>query len=403
MHVYTGLLLGLSFIFLAIYFSIDVPFSAVFKYSRSYSDRMKIAESKNRARLKKSLHYIYTRDEPMQKMPRLSEADDIDLLIVIVTVSREKYSREEKNGYLFQTATSMDKLMKSDEYFKKKAMVICNVNDDPEKHGDAVELQSYLPFINKGGGNNLGFNVTVIPELQNCGLTDDARRKELIDYAFCLNVSHSIRHQYALFLEDDVIPYENLFKVLHHTLKYRHKRNKQFSFLKLYYPIRWQGYAFEIDRILELISFGTLGGALFSILAWYFEYDLPRKRKVKSNIGPFFIMGFLSFLIVAKIIGRMQVLELRRITPHLSKLGPSPESCTQAMLYKRETLQDLIRHLLVNNSLNKDLAISDFAKKQGSSGYSLEPNLFAHTGMRTSFSSESKDPEEFLFNMPFLE
>ena len=403
MNIYTGPLLGISIVLVTTMLATNIPFSAVFKYKHSYSEIMKQAKAKNTVRIKKSLNYIFSRDEPMQTMPRFSKEDNLDLLVVVVTVAREKSRREDKNGYLFQTVTSMDKLMKSDEYFKKKAMVVCNVNDNPDGHVDAVELRNYLPFVNKGGVNNVGLNVTIVPELQNCGLTDGARRKEIIDYAFCLNVSRSIHHRYVLVLEDDVIPYDNLFEVLHHTLKYRLKETKQFSFLKLYYPTRWQGYAFEVDRILELISIGIVGGVLFSIIAFYFKNELSRHRKVRTNTVPFCISGFLCFLIVTSLLGRIQVMELRRFTPHIAKFGPSPDSCTQAMLYKREILQPVIYHLLVNNSLNKDLAISDFSKKYEMPGYSLEPNLFAHTGMQTSLSSEVKDPEEFLFDLPFLE
>ncbi|XP_045187797.2 post-GPI attachment to proteins factor 4-like [Mercenaria mercenaria] len=404
MHVYVcfGSVAAISVIYISAMLAADIPFSTMFKYFHSYSENLEKAKSKNRGRTTKALDYIYTHDKPFQEMPSSPERYDLDLLVVVVTISREKAPRSQKTGYLLQTATAVDKLMNRDKYFTNKIMLICNVDKNPKAHEDAVELQSYLPFINKDGGNNLGFNVTGVPELKDSGLRDEARRQEIVDYAFCLNVSLSMKHRYALILEDDVIPYKNLFEVLHHTLKYRLPEHKRFSFLKLYFPTRWQGYAFETDRILELISIGTIGGALFSVIASCFDFELSRGRKGSSSIG-FFICGFLCFLAVAKILGRVQVLELRRLTPFLYKFGPSSACCTQAMLYKRETLPHLIQHLLINNSLNKDLAIYDFSEKYGVQGYQLEPNLFLHTGMRTSLSSNVKNPEEFLFDLPFLE
>lgn len=407
-YVSLNLMIVLFVIFLAVLVAIDTPFSMVHNIFHSYTENLELAKSKNIDRVTKSLDYINLFSGPMIHTRKNVLKFELDLLVVIVTVSRKRGS--ENPRYLLQTAVGMDKLMKKDKHFQRKFMFICNVDEIPDEHADAIQLQDFLPYVRKDGKNNVGLKNIPYPPILNHGPTSSSRIKELTDYVFCLQASKQFNFSYVLMLEDDVIPYENMFHVLDHALKnQRHEMNfdendkivnhGNYSFLKLYYPLEWQGYAWELVPILELVSLGTIGGMLFVLTSVVLtENKRASKKQLQSSLTWPFLSGFFVSILVVKILGRIFMMDLRRFSPFLFKFGKSSACCTQAMLYMKDILQPIGDHILVNNDLNKDLAIYDFTQKSGIPGYQIEPNLFHHTGIYTSLSDHYKEPEGYIFD-----
>ncbi|XP_060604915.1 post-GPI attachment to proteins factor 4-like [Ruditapes philippinarum] len=387
------------------FFAIDMPFSKLYERYHTQSETLNCAKKFNSLRLSKALKYF---NESYSKTPSSFYIErsrrEPEIVVCIITVSRSN-SRHE-TGYLIQTSSVIDSIIKSDTTFKNTLLFVCNVDRNPNKHFDAMFVQSYVPYVNKYGYNSFGKTFYINNFTSNH--SDASRRREFEDYIFCLNVSKSFGSPYVLMLEDDVLPYKNVFQILHYTIKQHNLQHsehlgkkvvpgREFAFLKLYYPERWQGFANEFDKILELFSIGSLGGALMLSVVFLFPSNSGLSYSLKLF---YFIFGAFMTMMSVLIIGRHNVISLRRILPQLFVFKPTPGCCTPAMFYSSSVLNDLMYHLMFHSDINKDLAINDFIKQNDIPGYILEPNLFRHIGMYTSLTDAYKPPVEFIFDMP---
>jgi len=386
---------------IAIYISMTCPFSLLFDYFHDDNELVAIVTDLNEQRTHRADEYFKRRARDVAS--RLIPVQ-LDILVVIVTVARSAGGH-----YLTQTAAAMDREMRGARESWSLALLVCNVDKTPEYNVEASRLKRHFMYADKS--RRLDGRSVHIPRLVNSGLKDPARIQEISDYVLCLNTSLVLNYSYILVVEDDVIPVHDVFDVMQHALKQKlshvdtlrspssHMTTKiPFSFLKLYYPQRWQGYAFEKDRIIELVSFGLFfGGLTFALFSCNM---LVNSRTVYAS---YFRLAthVIMFVVLAKLLGRVSVNELRRVSPHVYRFGASADCCTQAMLYPRAVLPGIMSHLLVNNSRNKDLAIAEFARTARLPGYQLEPNLFHHIGMRTSLAGgRDKRSEEFLIRVP---
>ncbi|KAL4237597.1 hypothetical protein ACF0H5_002311 [Mactra antiquata] len=383
------------------YFAINLPFSLLYVKQEK---TLELAKEKNWARLEEARLYFKSLDSKKSTAFYQNRYENnLDLIVCIVTMNRHI----PKSGYLLQTAAVVDNLIKTDQYFKKSLLLLCNVDRFPPGHSDAVTVERHIPFVQRLGNNSFD-QMFFTPGYHS--LHSDLRRgQEIGDYIYCLNVSKSFNSSYILMLEDDVVPYKNIFQVLNYTLK-QHllhsshpesyiSQNPRFAFLKLYYPERWLGYANEPDRILELISIGLVGGGLLllviSVRAFMMNTSLHYCVKLF-----YFTFGTIATLLTVSLIGRQYIMDLRRISPQLFKFSPTPACCTPAMFYSSDIIPSLIDHLIKNSYMNKDLIINDYIVKNNIPGYILEPNLVRHIGMYTSLKNAYKPPEEFLFDLP---
>lgn len=385
------------------FFAVNLPFSKM--YAKK-DDTLDVAREMNSDRLEKARSYFratnYEESVSFYKN-RYTGMNDLSLVVCIVTMNRHIPG----TGYLLQTTAVIDNIIKKDNYFKNSLLILCNVDRDPSSHSDATLVQNYVPFVQKHGNNSFGKSFH-FPEFHSQH-SDPKRGRETGDYMYCLNVSRSFGSPYILMLEDDVVPYRNIFQVLnftikHHLLHSSHSesfihRNRQFAFLKLYYPERWLGYANEPDRVLELISIGLVGGGILLLII------LARANLANTSLHYcaklfYFTFGAIFTMLVASVFGRQNIMDLRRISPQLFKFGPTPACCTPAMFYSSHIIPPLINHLMHHSDMNKDLAINDFIVKNDIPGFILEPNLVRHIGMYTSLKNAYKPPEEFLFHLP---
>ncbi|XP_052767884.1 post-GPI attachment to proteins factor 4-like [Mya arenaria] len=289
---------------------------------------------------------------------------------------------------------------------REYGLLICNADSQPGKHQEALELRDFALYVDKEHTSNFTGQPPRVPRAINSGLKDTARIQEINDYVFCLNASMALKYKHVLVLEDDVLPINNLLQTLDFIILRRLRNTaddsayygmtKPFLYLKLYYPQRWQGFAYEIGIMLEFLSIGVVVGGIVVCLD-----TLCGSRNRRKGHTLFIFVVFTAFaLCLAKCLGRVNINDVRRLSPQLYRFGRSAACCTQAMLYPRGAIYPLMEHLLVNNSLNKDLSIHRFSEISGYPGYQVEPNLFQHIGMHTSLSGGSdKNPEEFLFKL----
>lgn len=388
------------------YLSINIPFSKLYQKYHVESDVFKQAKQLNEQRLDKALQYFKEIDNQTSiEFYKKHYSYIPDIVVCIVTVSRTRQTA--KTGYLIQTAAAVDRILKRDKIFTKTQLFVCNVDRNPDKHNDAVMLQSYIPYIQKNGTNF--WNMT-FPTLNVSLLNKDKHRgQELADYTFCLNASLTWGSAYVLMLEDDVVPYDNIFEVLHYTTtqhKFIHNGHaeaavgttQKFSFIKLYYPERWQGYANEADRIIELACVGLSGGGLIFLMVFLCAKVCRLEFTYKTQVLYYGLSCFLM-IFIALMVGRQNVMELRRFSPQLFRLGPTPACCTPAMFYSSSIIPGLMKYLLEHTEVHKDLAIYDFIRHYDIPGYILEPNLVRHIGMYTSLQDAHKSPFEFMWKL----
>ena len=398
-------LLAIVALCVAVYISVNRPLSLLYRVFRSEEAMRNIATAANSIRYQAAVEFIRSLETQYVRRPigTTRFEDKPELVIAIVTMARKDSIGM---GYLSQTVASVEKVIQDDTFFRRKLLFICNVDKKPGNHVEAIKLQKKFHYAKKYGGNSLAVLTYNKQKMFHTDLVDTARIREIEDYVFCLNVSHSLSKQYVMVLEDDVIPYTDLLEVVRFTLNNKlsnssnrllKKRKPVFSFLKLYYPLKWQGYAFEVDKLLELCGLASVLGAF--IAGFFTVFKTNRRGNNSVSFSRIYFHGIILSSLISLLIGRVNLDGWRRLSPQLYKLESSPASCTQAMFYDRTFIPWLMNHLLVNNSLNKDLAIDKFSKRYDLPGYEIEPNLFLHTGLTSSLTAELKDPEEFLFDL----
>lgn len=395
---------------LAVIFFRNNPYSKLFHIFNTGNNQQKASEL-NTDRFIKSSSYFHELEKQSEDLFPTEDGvceHCFDLVIGIITMKRSK----EDLGYLTQVVASMGQLIKADSNNKHvgtKALFLCNVDQNPEQHSEANYLKKFTFFTERYGNST----IAISGESQDMSLLfsqsqhRDKYEKELIDYMFCLHRAHSMSRKYVMLIEDDAVPKQNLFPVLDHFLQNRiimHDgiQRRTFSYIKLYYPQKWQGFGFEVGRIIELGSLAFVGGSMFLLCYFLINHILNRQSVNRNHSHCVFLMGNLFMLIFSLVVGRQNIMELRAISKYLFVIRPSPGCCTQAMLYPVEVIEKMLLYLSearITDSLHSDIVIYDFVLKYDIPAFQIEPNLFYHVGMYSSLNSKIKNPNEFLFDI----
>lgn len=395
-------------VLMILYFSTKLPFSSFYGFFRSEAEIKKLADYLNTKRLNRALKYFKTADTVGQRLAPSYRTNNNNhsLVVCIITVDRSRSAAQGfKHRYLVQTAAAVDELLLRDTKFKDKILFICNVDAQPQDHADAVWLQNFIPYVQKNGRSSFEMQFSSATRKPTLLESKKAiRQKEADDYVFCLNASRALNYSYVLMLEDDVMPHRDILGVVDYVLHQRLNvykavrdtdRTRPFSYLKLYYPEKWQGYAWEMDRILELVCFGFIGAGVISLMCSVLSKCFGNKVFEFTTFN--FLLGFFVFILAASLLGRQAVMELRRFSTQMYKFGPSPRCCTPGMLYNSKILPDMMNYIIKHTEVNKDLAIYDFTKESDIPGFLLEPNLMHHIGMYSALVERYKPPREFVF------
>ncbi|XP_050404383.2 post-GPI attachment to proteins factor 4 [Patella vulgata] len=383
------------------------PWTIFFKGFPSKANYTMEESNLNTKRLSKAVEYFHSIDAKaslkLYDDAIKNNVGEIDMVVSIVTTKR-KNSKITKNslGYLLQSSAKVDKLVKHQTNFKSVFTTICNVDVKPEEHHDAISLKSYLPYVERYGNSKPSIPDLFLPQSNVTYRTNTPVRtfeKETMDYIFCLNAAKYWNPKYVLLLEDDGIVHDNVMDILAYVLKYRlgnfsRYGAKDFIHLKLFYPEKWQGYAFEKDRILELLSGGLVGGAIFILV-----YLLCNIKRRKHSLALIFTCGVLFTVLTCVVLGRQNIIELRRIHPCTYRFVSSPGCCTPAMLYPSSVIDELSKSLSRDASkpyLRTDLAINQFVQSSGLPAFYIEPNLVDHIGRVTTLGLADKPADQFL-------
>ncbi len=374
-------------------------------YSKYFDDSDKVLKedlekrviAANTQRVSQAEHYLSTLDanHTLARYRRLLQQNTnniVALAIGVVTVRRT--APDIKLNYLTQVMTHLDKIVKKDTKFQKKALFICNTFAGPGEHEEAKTLSKFFPVQMKYPQNDAAASIM------------DKFEKEKADYAYCLYQALEYNPKYVLIVEDDAIPKDYMLEVLSYLLsdvveyKYEagdHVRNvQQWAYLKLFYPERWQGYANEGRRLLELLAVASLGGSVF-----LFIYLKTRQRvSSRTEQALVFTVGAIYFTVSAVLVGRQYLVEWRRVSRYTYTVIPAPGCCSPAILYTSDMAKQMAHYfdtIKCNAKFPIDFAMDTFALERKYKRYLVEPNLMNHIGMFSSMKSKNKHPEEFLF------
>ncbi|XP_063151021.1 post-GPI attachment to proteins factor 4 [Candoia aspera] len=310
-----------------------------------------------------ALHYFEQLQNVSEKLT--NEAVQPWLLITIITVQRRP-----EFHYALQVAARFHRLLQEcGPFCQHHRLLLCNVETDPSNHWDAKLLAPFFAAVNRYSGQ------------ENLDLLPNRFEKEKRDYTYCLEKSLQLyRPEYVLLVEDDAIPEEGFFPVLHHLLQIRfskpHLRNA--LYIKLYHPERLQRYINpEPMRILEWLGLGMFSGSFLG-----FVYSWASSR---SSLSWSIVLFFALYsMMLVELVGRHYVLELRRLAPSFYNIVPVTECCTPAMLFSAPSAHRVLRYMKevhCHPGFAKDTALYSLLRTKGEQAFVVEPNLVRHVGM----------------------
>ena len=379
----------------------DWAYSKYFSSAWKKEDLAKQVMDRNRVDVEKAKNMISDLDiaSTLSYYKNLERQYEVELVIGVITLQRILKDRE--LGYLTQVMAELNQLFQNDQRFTSKVLFICNIHAGKGAHAEADMLSQYFSTVMKSHGPDPS------------ATTKASFEREKQDYVFCLEQATEYHPKYILLIQDDAVPRDDLFPVLGHVLD-NYVENRQYrgtavdntnrwASLKLYYPEKWQGYASEKQPILELCGLGVVGGsiAVFLLKVLYSCKAIKTKRNysILSELLAF-LLGAIYFVLLAVLIGRQYLLELRRLSPYLYSVGPSANCCIPGSLYPAQVVPELINYLkqvTCTANFGVDLAVDNFVLQNGYQRFSVTPNLFKHIGYVSTTKGPSRNPEQFLF------
>lgn len=99
--------------------------------------------------------------------------------------------------------------------------------------------------------------------------------------------------------------------------------------------------------------------------------------------------------LVALILGRVSLLELRRLSPQLYQVTPAPSCCTPAMLFTElgaEQIGSYLLNVTCTSIKSTDYWIEEFRRASADRALLVQPNLFKHIGMVSSLRTKEVNP-----------
>lgn len=340
----------------------------------------------NAIAVKASEHYLSTMTPGISHFPSTAK-----LVIVVITVRR--FNGAEPVGYLTRVVTSLHRLLSEDHVsLQDRFLLICDAHAGPGMHEEADNLRRHFYSVKRFPNGSAEASIM------------NPFEKEKQDYIFCLQQALNFLPEFVLVVEDDALPRNDLFPVMRHLMKrlqdpdHHVKRTEVLSYVKLYYPERWQGYSFELQKMCELLGLFAFGATVFAAGQLY----LSRQRRLRSWTTenwktPF--LGGLYLVIVAIAVGRQHLLELKRVFPSSYSMVSAPECCSPSILYPSKSAGHIVLYLetvTCSHSMPLDIALDTYTSTRSLTAYLVVPNVFRHIGFISTMKGLSNYPEEFL-------
>ncbi|XP_070578168.1 post-GPI attachment to proteins factor 4-like [Ptychodera flava] len=325
-----------------------------------------------------------------------------DIAVGIISVKREvfnsQYSHFQPKYVLEVTARLLQVLERMGDDLRTRITVfICNPQSDPDTNDETIMfLSNYVRTIHKKSSDN------------KKPWTSNRHDQEKNDYAFCLREMSKFGAKYTLILQDDAVIHWDFFDVLMHILgtkiEHRYERGElvkanasNLAYVKLYFPEKWQGFAWELRQMTELLVIGIAGGTILTLI-----YEKIICRPINSVQLRIFVLSLaiLYCILVALSINRQNLMMVRRVSPHLYYIRDSPHCCIPAVLYSQGHIRDIVQYLespdlTCHSNFPLDVAIGQYVDKLGLDAFLIEPNLVDHIGLFSTLHRGPKDPASF--------
>ncbi|XP_077996805.1 GPI-N-acetylgalactosamine transferase PGAP4-like [Glandiceps talaboti] len=274
---------------------------------------------------------------------------------------------------------------------------VCNAELDPVKHEEAVFLSKYVNVI-KRDMNAMSHKSSNVYE------------NEKHDYGFCLEKMAKFDANYTLILQDDALLHWNFIDVLFYLLTTKVERKysrgdliynanqTNIASLKLYFPEKWQGYGWEYRQLMELLAVGlTFGFALAGFYENLITQSITEKRFARIFV---LLICVVYWILVAKAVGRQNLLQLRGISPQFHVIQNAPNCCIPAVLYTRPHVDEVVEFLQSPNlKCSKesplDINLAVHLDKLGLDSYLVVPNMVDHIGLFSNLHKNPKDPKSY--------
>lgn len=338
-------------------------------YFQKPTEPYKYLEAENEKRVSKAKEFFQNLKFKVENV----HAREIEFSTVLLTAYRGSDTH-----YSLQVAARLLPQVMSDQ--GKSILTVLNSDPRPGLDEDAVYLSNFVNVINSSSP-----------------VMSASRSREKEDYIVGLETALQHNSTYVLLIEDDALPSKNMLNNLRFVLKHRMpgrllKTRRDWAFLKLYYPEKWQGFGWP--QVPELVLIGILGG----YLAVWVQLKMGITRRRKQSLLLTFTVWAVYAILLTYTVGRAHWIELRKLSPSLYSVVKAPGCCTPGVLYKRSHAQDLanfLRSVECSEHYPVDVAIDSFADKMNLERYLVIPNMVTHIGVHSSISNRLKDSAEF--------
>ena len=380
--------LAVAYIFIATFLIIlpltlgDWSYSWYFSNSWTQDKMIQQANVINLQRLRQAQAYLssFNPRDVLNEHKIYEDKTGLELAVGVVSVKRVHSDYE--LGYLIQVMAHLDKLFREDKLFQNKIMYVCNTDSGPGEHVEAEDLSRYFIYRKRFKQNDPSETIL------------DPFEKEKRDYVYCLQQALQWNPKYIVILEDDALPKPNFLPVLYNLLTRIEAKDSNWSFLKLYYPERWQGYSFKLRHALEICIL-TLLGVWFAVIV---SKILCLEIFIKSR-KTLLLVASLYFFLLFTAIGRPYLIKWRNLSPVVHSLIQAEKCCTPGMVYHRDLVRDILQHLNKTTCSPYqpiDKVLDHFSVSKNYEMYLSEPNLINHIGLFSTIKGGAKFPEEFL-------
>nr|KAG5704049.1 hypothetical protein BaRGS_017553 [Batillaria attramentaria] len=321
-----------------------------------------------------------------------------DVGLTVLTMARgRRMSRRVtyRTQYLTQSLVRLLQLLNDTSLTRSYRLSVCDVDDRPHEFREARELEDLAHFFKRYGSG--GKRTLKTSDKHSKAVWEKLKH----DYVYCLLQTMSLGVRYALLVEDDAVAHVQLLPVLEHVLKtvLEAPGARPVTYVKLFHPERLLGYiSVEVERLAELASLSVVVGALLTLACSRSRCSARDESGPSSNnrqLLTSWIGWTLVVAVVALAVGRVNLIELRRLSPQLYQVTPTPSCCTPAMLYTQGGARAISQHLLnvtCTSRKSTDFWIDEFRRTSGERALLVQPNLFTHIGMVSSLRTTEVNP-----------
>lgn len=360
-----------------------------------------------------------------------------DLVIGVITMNRDNGGTSAYNlndggnqarqpavsmelGYLSQTVVSLIKMLSHNKdhatsVFRRNKFFVCNVDPVPRNYRDPDEIKDVVETVTRYD------NISAIRS-NRAYHSQDIFQREKDDYIYCLEQAVAIgtatteasAPRHVMLVEDDVVMDQRALDVLADVLRRQPRdiddsgtslseREDKWLFIKLYYPEKWLGYANELDRVVELVCVGAVGGSLGLLVAGALSVEFRSSfstRRLRFHAIALFLTIAAYTVLLCLGLGRPHARAWRSFFGGgLHRVVPAPDCCTQAVLYPARVVDGLVRHLADQRctiDYSIDIAVAGYARMRKLETYLVDPNVVRHIGLVSSVRQYGKRISDFI-------